>query len=228
MILDGIDPRCQYSPNEPHRPPPHTRPPPAAEPPAVGFLAAVIKKFGDDQAGQLAALIAYYGVRLAVPAAARVRDRPRLRPGGRPRRAEADPRRRARAVPDHQRPAQIPFAHRQRRRPRDRRARLAARRHGRHQRHPERVQPNLERALQAPSQLPRTRACAASACSRSSARSSIVSTAAAGFVGSARHGAPAVVAGVLVAFGAQPRAVHDRLQTAHRRRCLAGASCCPA
>ncbi len=27
----------------------------------IGFLAAVIKKFGDDQAGQLAALIAYYG-----------------------------------------------------------------------------------------------------------------------------------------------------------------------
>lgn len=27
----------------------------------VGFLAAVVKKFGDDQAGQLAALIAYYG-----------------------------------------------------------------------------------------------------------------------------------------------------------------------
>ena len=27
----------------------------------VGFVAAVIKKFGDDQAGQLAALIAYYG-----------------------------------------------------------------------------------------------------------------------------------------------------------------------
>jgi membrane protein len=29
--------------------------------PRIGFLAAVIKKFGDDQAGQLAALIAYYG-----------------------------------------------------------------------------------------------------------------------------------------------------------------------
>jgi YihY family inner membrane protein len=29
--------------------------------PRVGFLAAVVKKFGDDQAGQLAALIAYYG-----------------------------------------------------------------------------------------------------------------------------------------------------------------------
>jgi membrane protein len=29
--------------------------------PPVAFLAAVIKKFGDDQAGQLAALIAYYG-----------------------------------------------------------------------------------------------------------------------------------------------------------------------
>jgi membrane protein len=29
--------------------------------PRLGFLAAVIKKFGDDQAGQLAALIAYYG-----------------------------------------------------------------------------------------------------------------------------------------------------------------------
>jgi YihY family inner membrane protein len=27
----------------------------------IGFIAAVIKKFGDDQAGQLAALIAYYG-----------------------------------------------------------------------------------------------------------------------------------------------------------------------
>lgn len=27
----------------------------------LGFLAAVVKKFGDDQAGQLAALIAYYG-----------------------------------------------------------------------------------------------------------------------------------------------------------------------
>ena len=29
--------------------------------PRLGFLAAVVKKFGDDQAGQLAALIAYYG-----------------------------------------------------------------------------------------------------------------------------------------------------------------------
>jgi YihY family inner membrane protein len=29
--------------------------------PRVGFIAAVVKKFGDDQAGQLAALIAYYG-----------------------------------------------------------------------------------------------------------------------------------------------------------------------
>src|ERR1700758_2710896 len=29
--------------------------------PRIGFLAAVVKKFGDDQAGQLAALIAYYG-----------------------------------------------------------------------------------------------------------------------------------------------------------------------
>lgn len=29
--------------------------------PRVSFIAAVIKKFGDDQAGQLAALIAYYG-----------------------------------------------------------------------------------------------------------------------------------------------------------------------
>jgi membrane protein len=31
------------------------------ETPGVSFVAAVIKKFGDDQAGQLAALIAYYG-----------------------------------------------------------------------------------------------------------------------------------------------------------------------
>ena len=30
--------------------------------PRLGFLAAVVKKFGDDQAGQLAALVAYYGV----------------------------------------------------------------------------------------------------------------------------------------------------------------------
>ncbi|HEY4896331.1 MAG TPA: YihY/virulence factor BrkB family protein [Solirubrobacteraceae bacterium] len=29
--------------------------------PRIGFVAAVIKKFGEDQAGQLAALIAYYG-----------------------------------------------------------------------------------------------------------------------------------------------------------------------
>jgi membrane protein len=29
--------------------------------PRIGFLAAVVKKFGEDQAGQLAALIAYYG-----------------------------------------------------------------------------------------------------------------------------------------------------------------------
>jgi len=29
--------------------------------PRLSFLAAVIKKFGDDGAGQLAALIAYYG-----------------------------------------------------------------------------------------------------------------------------------------------------------------------
>jgi YihY family inner membrane protein len=31
------------------------------ESPRIGFVAAVVKKFGDDQAGQLAALIAYYG-----------------------------------------------------------------------------------------------------------------------------------------------------------------------
>ena len=31
------------------------------ESPRIGFIAAVVKKFGDDQAGQLAALIAYYG-----------------------------------------------------------------------------------------------------------------------------------------------------------------------
>lgn len=31
------------------------------ESPRLGFIAAVVKKFGDDQAGQLAALIAYYG-----------------------------------------------------------------------------------------------------------------------------------------------------------------------
>jgi membrane protein len=31
------------------------------ERPRVAFIAAVVKKFGDDQAGQLAALIAYYG-----------------------------------------------------------------------------------------------------------------------------------------------------------------------
>ncbi|HMH48300.1 MAG TPA: YhjD/YihY/BrkB family envelope integrity protein, partial [Solirubrobacteraceae bacterium] len=31
------------------------------ESPRIGFIAAVIKKFADDQAGQLAALIAYYG-----------------------------------------------------------------------------------------------------------------------------------------------------------------------
>ncbi len=31
------------------------------EGPRIGFIAAVVKKFGDDQAGQLAALIAYYG-----------------------------------------------------------------------------------------------------------------------------------------------------------------------
>ncbi len=31
------------------------------EAPRIGFIAAVLKKFGDDQAGQLAALIAYYG-----------------------------------------------------------------------------------------------------------------------------------------------------------------------
>src|ERR1700722_18700132 len=30
-------------------------------PPRVRFIAAVIKKFGDDEAGRLAALIAYYG-----------------------------------------------------------------------------------------------------------------------------------------------------------------------
>jgi YihY family inner membrane protein len=29
--------------------------------PRIGFVAAVVKKFGDDQAGQLAALVAYYG-----------------------------------------------------------------------------------------------------------------------------------------------------------------------
>ena len=140
-------------PDEHHRPPPRARPPPAAQP------AAELPRGGDQEVRRRPGRPARRAdrllrLRLAVPAAARARDGARLRAAGRPRRAAADPRRHARAVPDHPRPAQTALAHRQRRRAGDRRDRLAARGHGHHRRHAERVQPHLERAVQAPSQLP--------------------------------------------------------------------------
>ena len=74
---------------------------------------------------------------------------------GNPDAQHRDPRRHARPVPDHQRPAAelhslngsgVALAIGL--------DRLAARRPRHHQRHPERLQPDLERALQAPPQLP--------------------------------------------------------------------------
>ena len=159
----------------------------------------MIKKFGDDQAGQLAALIAYYGfvslfplLLVLVTVLGFV--------------LQGDPGEQKRVLdgalgqfPLISDQLKLHSLNRQRRRPDDRRARLAACRHGHHRRHPERVQPHLERALQAPPQLPQARL-------RGLAMLAIlgtlfiVSTIAAGFVGSASHAAPDVAAGILVAF----------------------------
>ena len=90
--------------DERHRPPPRARPPPAAQP------ARALRRGGDQEVrrrpgGAARRADRLLRVRLAVPAAARARDGARLRAAGRPDRAARDPQRRARAVPDHQRPA---------------------------------------------------------------------------------------------------------------------------
>ena len=72
----------------------------------LAFIAAVLKKFGDDQAGQLAALIAYYGFVSLFPLLLVLVTVLGFVAAGRPRRAAAHPRRHARAVPAHLRPAQ--------------------------------------------------------------------------------------------------------------------------
>ena len=75
----------------------------------------------------------------------------------------------------------------------------AAGRHGHHQRHAERVQPHLERALQGPPELPH-RAPARPGMLAILGTLSIVSTAAAGFVGTSSHAAPTSSPASLVAF----------------------------
>ena len=142
--------------DERHRPTlgssPRPRSPPAAEP------ACELPRGGDQKvhrrsgrpAGGLDRLLR---VRLAVPAAAGARHDPRLRATGRPGRAAPHPERGARSVPDHLRSAETTLADRLGPRACDRRARVAAGRNGHHRGHPERLQPDLERALQAPAEL---------------------------------------------------------------------------
>ena len=67
------------------------------------FVAAVIKKFSDDQAGQLAALISYYGFVSLFPLLLVFVTILGFVLQGDPDRAEEDPRRHARPVPDPQR-----------------------------------------------------------------------------------------------------------------------------
>ena len=64
---------------------------------------AVVKKFGHDQGGQPGGADLLLRVLLAVPAAAGVRDDPRVRPGGRPPRPAGGRALGAQPVPDHRR-----------------------------------------------------------------------------------------------------------------------------
>ena len=137
----------------------------------IGFVAAVVKKFGDDQAGQLAALISYYGFVSLFPLMLVFVTILGFVLRRQPARARKDPQRGARAVPDHQRPAQIPLPQRQRPGARDRAGVRAAGGAGDHERLPERVQPDLERPLQAASQLVLDPASRPRACWRCWARS---------------------------------------------------------
>ena len=93
---------------------------------------------------------------LAVPAAPRLRDRPRLRAAGQRERAGKRPSLHAQSVPGHRQPAaeQRPLAEGQRGRARDRPDRLAARGPRHHRRNSERLQPGLVHPPQAAPELP--------------------------------------------------------------------------
>ena len=163
----------------------------------ASFIAAVVKKFIDDQAGQLAALIAYYGFVSLFPLLLVLVTILGFVLQGDPG-EQRRPQRRAGGVPDHLRPAETAFADRLGPGACDRRDAPL----------PGWASPGRRRTPSTgsgacPSSTGRTsstRTCAASALSPSSARSSIISTTAAGFVGTSSHGAAAVVAGVVVAF----------------------------
>ena len=136
-----------------HRHPPRDRPPPAAHA-GLRFIAAVVKKFGDDQAGQLAALIAYYAFVSIFPLllvfvtilgfvlAGASRDQEKIVHGT------------LGQFPILSDSLEAACAERQRRRAGDRHRRHAARRHGHYERRAEHVQQHLGRAPQEPAQLP--------------------------------------------------------------------------
>ena len=105
---------------------------------------------------------------LDLPAAARLRHDPRLRPPQPSRIRGDDPARDPGAVPDPLGPAPPPLAFRERHRARHRPRTDAPLRTGLHERRPERLQRHLERAPQASTQLPHQLACADLSCSPSS------------------------------------------------------------
>ena len=84
--------------------------------PRLGFIAAVVKKFGDDQAGQLAALIAYYGFVSLFPLLLVFVTVLGFVLQGNPERAGKRPALDAQPVPDHRRRScrERPLAQRQR------------------------------------------------------------------------------------------------------------------
>ena len=167
--------------------------------PRVSFVAAVIKKFGDDQAGQLAALISYYGFVSLFPLLLVLVTVLGFVLQGHPDEQHKILARHPRAVPDPAGPAQTRTPHRVRGRACDRDPRgllagmgitgAAQAAFNRIWHVPFKHRPNwLYSRLQGLGMLAIL------------GTLTIVSTAAAGFVGSSSHSAPAVVAGVLVAF----------------------------
>ena len=195
--------------------------------PRLGFVVAVVKKFSDDQAGQLAALISYYAfvslfplLLVFVTILGFV--------------LQGDPGEQHKILDGTL--GQVPII-------RDQLklhsltgstvalvigiVLVAARRHGHHERHPERAQPHLGRAVQAPSRLP--------ALASSQPRHARDPGHALDRLGGRRRlrrlleppgadGRRGRAGGVRV----QPRPVHARLQTADSRAIYPGASCCRA
>ena len=122
----------------------------------LALPAAVIKKFGDDEAGRMAALIAYYGFVSLFPLLLVLVTVLGFVLEGDQKTQERSAALHPQSVPDHRRSAaeQRPFAERQRGCAGDRRRRAAAGRPGDRRRHPERVPAGLAHSPQAPSQLP--------------------------------------------------------------------------